>query len=246
MGSTRRGYLAPRTCPVVAAPDHDSETRQGRETITVFGEPASPPDAATPPYASRLEAWLATGGRSRVDVSASDGTLERRAVRDGPRWWSWYSDFGARSDEDDLSVGGADPVDELGPVLRGWSVAGLLRFSATSEDEVAGRRVLTASAQVREDLADGDDWPLHRLSFGVEELDLAVDPENGLLLRAKARRRGGVLQRWVVEHFTFGPISANDLAFVAPDGAPVRSVGEEQRIAWLPLHEVGAGSPFPV
>jgi len=119
----------------------------------------------------------------RVELSAEAGRFrqERRGpdaehvlVVDGERWWSWSPAFGLRSHEDERGVhhdGGLDLLDPSG-FLSGYAL------EQAGEAVAAGRptrRIRVRSTSSRHRPFD--------LEPGIEEAELLLDAERGLVLR---------------------------------------------------------------
>jgi outer membrane lipoprotein-sorting protein len=170
------------------------------------------------------------------------------AVADGPLWWLWDEAMGARSNEDDPTVGGG-VGQELDVMRNPTPLLSSLRFRVVGVSEVAGRSTLTARASPRPyDLREGRVLALHQLGTGASEYELEIDRERGVLLAATAIRDGQPFHRITALAITFDePISPETFRFTPPTGEKVNTsrTGLRQR-HHLTLTEAQQRAPFTV
>src|SRR5579863_459685 len=117
------------------------------------------------------------------------------AVADPPLWWMWNPNDGARSNEEDPSVG-AGVGQEMELMLDPTPLLSAVRFVVTGASEVAGRRTVSARATPRPvDERFGPMFGLHQLGTGADHYELEIDAEFGVLLAAFAIREGEPLRK---------------------------------------------------
>lgn len=169
------------------------------------------------------------------------------AVADGPLWWVWDERMGARSNEEDPSVG-SNVGQELEVMLNPTPLLSALRFRVTGASSVAGRPTITAHASPRPyDARLGRALELHQLGTGAREYELEVDQERGVLLAATATRDGQPFHRITALTITFDePIPQETFRFTPPAGEKVQTLHNFPRRHHLTLPEAQQRVPFTV
>ena len=167
----------------------------------------------------RIELW-AENGRSRLERTGPD--IESVLVIDGERWWSWMPPFGLRSHEDEPGVAHQQAgLDLLDPsvYLTGY------QLEPTGEATVAGRDALRLHVQLRP-----DSGVRHRdLNRGIEEAELLLDGERGLILRKAELLDGQEAAVTEVEAISYDlAIPAETFVFELPPGVSGKSLREPQ------------------
>ena len=167
----------------------------------------------------RIELW-AEPGRSRLERSGPD--VESVLVIDGEKWWSWAPPFGLRSHEEQPGVEHHQAgLDRLDPsvFLSGY------QLEPTGKTTIAGRAALRVRASTR----PGDRTRPHDLQPGIEEAELLLDAEHGLILRKAEIVDGHEAAVTEVEEITYDlAIAADRFIFELPAGASGKSLREPQ------------------
>jgi hypothetical protein len=179
-----------------------------------------------------IKLW-ADAGRFRVERVGPD--VESVLVVDHERWWNWSPAFGLRSHEDEPGVrhhGGLDLLDASGFVV-GFDL------------EVAGRTVVAGrpSTTVRVRGARTEGHPVG-LALGIEEADLQIDSDRGVVLRRTELVDGQPAFVREVETITYDePLPPDVFVFTPPPGTPARKPAKPQ---WTTLDEAASLASFPV
>ncbi len=196
-------------------------------------------------YEETVRIWRA-GERVRVEHHGGnrDGYY---AVTDGPLWWMWDERMGARSNQDDPSVGGSF-ANELEIMLNPIPLLSSLRFHPTGKSQVAGRPTITAQGTPRpQDPRHGGAFELHELGTGAESYELEVDEQLGVLLAATAIRDGQRFQRITTLAIRFDqPIPDETFRFQPPAGEEIEPLHDEHRVQYVTLPEAQRQTPFTV
>lgn len=165
----------------------------------------------------RIELWAETG-RFRQERWGPDA--EHVLVVDGERWWDWSPAFGLRSHGDDRGVhhhGGLDLLD-ASEFLGGYAL------EPSGEAVAAGRP--TRRMGVRSISSE------HRpfgLELGIEEAELLVDAERGLVLRRAELVDGEEALVREVEQISYDEtLPGTVFVFELPPGASARGRAEPQ------------------
>jgi hypothetical protein len=189
--------------------------------------------------------WRA-GERARVEHHGGqrDGYY---AVVDGPLWWAWDERMGARSNQDNPTVGGSFG-DELQIMLNPIPLLSSLRLQPAGRSEVAGRPTVAAKGIPRpQDPHHGRAFELHELGTGAEHYELEVDRQRGVLLAATAVRDGQPFHRITTLAIRFDePISDETFRFEPPAGEEIQPLDDEHRVEWVTLTEAQQRAPFTV
>ena len=175
------------------------------------------PGAHADEHAWRLELW-AEPGRFRQERTGADD--EHVLVVDGERWWEWSPAFGLRSHEDESGVHHQGGLQLLGPAefLAGYELEG------EGEAAVAGR----AARRVRVRRRSVERTPFG-LEPGVEEAELLLDAECGLVLRRADLVDSEEAFVREVESIAFDqPLAPETFTFELPAGASARGQAEPQ------------------
>jgi hypothetical protein len=163
----------------------------------------------------------------------------RSLVRDGERWASWDSDWGAVTSESEQE--GGPPSSTYAFLLDPVGVLGSFLLEPAGHAEVAGRHAWRVRAKAR---AEPEGSVLFRLGPGADRVDLAVDAERGTLLRSEAFLGDEPFHRLEVTEITFGPSPSGTFDLTLPEG--VVASGGWPRPQRLALHELAATAPFAV
>lgn len=165
----------------------------------------------------RVELW-AEAGRFRQERSGPDA--EHVLVVDGERWWEWSPAFGLHSHEERGGVhhhGGFDLLDPAG-FLAGYALEPI------GESVVAGLRAVRVSAR-----ATSRDHRPFGLEPGVEEAELLLDAERGVVLRRAELVDGEEAFVREVEQVVYdGSLPQEVFVFELPPGASARGRAEPQ------------------
>ena len=168
------------------------------------------------------------------------------AVADGPLWWIWDERMGARSNQDDPTVGNVGQ--ELEVMLNPTPLLSSLRFRVTGNSQVAGRATITAHAIPRpQDPPYGRSLELHELGTGAHHYELEVDQERGVLLAVAAIRDEQPFHTITTLAIRFDePIPAETFRFEPPDGEEIQPNLYSHRSQHVTLTEAQQRAPFTV
>jgi hypothetical protein len=143
-------------------------------------------------------------------------------VIDSEKWWSWTPPFGLRSHEDLPGVehhqAGLDLLDPS-VFLSGY------RLEAAGEATIAGRDALRVRVRMR----PGGRFRHHDLQDGIDEAELLLDAERGLILCKAELLDGQEAAVTEIEEITYDlTIPAEKYVFELPPGASGKSLREPQ------------------
>lgn len=222
--------------------DAEEQKRRGA-SISTFQARSGEPEPAE--YEETVRIWR-DGARFREehDGGRRDGDY---AVADGPLWWMWGEQMGARSNQDDPSVG-AGVGQELEIMLNPTPLLSSLRFEVTGSSEVAGRPTITTRATARPvDPRLGRAMELYQLGAGADNYLLEVDQQCGVLLAATAIRDGHPFHAITALEIRFDePIPDETFVFAPPDGEEVQGMRIDRRRRQVTLTEAQQRAPFTV
>lgn len=222
--------------------DVEEQRRRGA-SISTFG--ASSGEAKPPEHEETVRIWR-EGERVRVEHQGGqrDGYY---AVADGPRWWIWDERMGARSNQDDSSVG-SNVGDELQIMLNPTPLLSSLRFHTGGISQVAGRATISAHAVPRpRDRQHGRAFELHELGTGADRYALEVDQALGVLLAVTAIRDEQPFHQITTLAIRFDePIPAETFRFQAPKGEAIQTSRDRHRVQHITLTEAQQRAPFTV
>ena len=165
-------------------------------------------------------------------------------VADGPLWWLWDERMGARSNQDDPSVG-SGVGQELQVMLNPTPLLSLLRFRVAGNSQVAGRATVTAHATPRpQDPRHGRFLrELHELGTGAHHYQLEVDQERGVLRAVTAIRDEQPFHKITTLAIRFDePIPAETFQFAPPEGEEIQPTRD--RHAARHAHRSAAARPI--
>jgi outer membrane lipoprotein-sorting protein len=222
--------------------DAEAQKRRGA-SISTFAIGNGAPEA--PEHEQEVRIWRA-GERFREEHHGGprDGYY---AVADGQSWWIWDERMGARSHQDDLSVG-SGVGQELEAMLNPTPLLSSLRFGVTGSSDVAGRPTITAHASPRSpDSRYGRSLELHQLGTGADDYELEIDRERGVLLAATAIRDGQPFHVITALKIQFDePIPDETFRFEPPDGEQIQTTRDHHRLQHVTLTEAQQRAPFTV
>lgn len=229
-----------------AASRADAEERRRRgASIRSFGLRGDTPRPAELEETVRI--WR-DGNRTRVERHGGprDGYY---AVADGPLWWMWDERNGARSNEDDPSVG-SGVAEELQIMRNPTPLLSSLRFEPTGTSEIAGRATISARGIQRpqDDRHGRRAFELHELGTGAQYYELEIDRQFGVLLAAAAIRDEEPFHKITTLAATFGePVADATFRFRPPAGEPIQTrTWHESRVEHVTLVEAQQRAPFTV
>lgn len=204
-------------------------------------------DARPKPVESEetVRIWRA-GDRVRVEHHGGeqDGYY---AVSDGPLWWVWSEGTGARSNQDDPSVGG-NFTNQLQIMLNPVALLSSLRLRPTGKAQVAGLPTITAHGTPRPQSPDrGDAFELHELGTGADHYELEVDQRRGVLLAVTAIHDGQPFHTITTLELCFDrPIPEETFRFTPPAGEQLEPIRGTHRLRYVTLVEAQQQAPFTV
>ena len=170
-------------------------------------------------------------------------------VADGPLWWFWDEQVGARSNQDDPSVG-SGVGQELQIMLNPTPLLSSLTFRVVGNSEVAGRTTVTthATARPQDPRHGGFVRGLHELGTGADYYQLEVDQERGVLLAVTAARDGQPFHKITTLAIRFDePIPSETFQFAPPEGEEIEPVRTHRRsLQHITLPEAQQRAPFTV
>jgi hypothetical protein len=220
------------------------ERKRGGASITLYGPNATEPEPAE--YEETVRIWRA-GERVRIEHHGGDRD-GYYAVTDGPLWWVWDERMGAKSNQDDPTVGGSFG-NELEIMLNPVPLLGSLSFVPAGSSQVAARPTLTARGTPRRprDPDRPGAFEHHELGIGADHYELEVDQALGVLLAVAAIRDGQPFQR--ITTLAIGvnqPISETTFRFEPPAGEEIEPLFGEDRVQHVTLIEAQQQTPFTV
>ena len=170
-------------------------------------------------------------------------------VADGPLWWFWDEGMGARSNQDNPSVG-SGVGQELRVMLNPTPLLSSLRFRVAGNSQVAGRATVTAHATPRaqDPRHGGFVRELHELGTGADHYQLEVDQERGVLLAVTAIRDEQPFHKITTLAIRFDePIPAETFQFAPPEGEEIQPTRDRHRdLQHITLTEAQQRAPFTV
>ena len=134
--------------------------------------------------------WIEKPDLKRAEFMVGSDRLT--VVFRGEDWWSWSASRGARSNEGRTNYHhGAGPSEGL---LQTRLLPRALQLEELSRGSVLGRDLIHLRGSPRTPTTADDfrlmNGSLHPLGLGADEYLLALDAEQGVLLRAEARSAG--------------------------------------------------------
>jgi hypothetical protein len=219
------------------------DAEQQNRRVRSYGRRNARPEPAESEETVRI--WQA-GERVRVEHHGGerDGYY---AVTDGPLWWVWSEGMGARSNQDDPSVGG-NFGNELQVMLNPVPLLSSLRFRPTGISQVAGRPSITALGTRRpQDPERGGAFELHELGTGADSYELEVDQQRGVLLAVTAIYDEQPFQTITTLELRFDrPIPDKTFRFQPPAGEEIEPLNGMHRVQDVTLTEAQQQAPFTV
>jgi hypothetical protein len=123
----------------------------------------------------RHRLWVARPDRSRAEEDRGIGTAV--IVRNQGRWWIWSPEHGGMFGNEEVGLGHEGALKHL---LDPTPLLGVTRLEATGEADVMGRPAVIVRAIPRsEEEVIEPGW-----QFGSDGIELAIDLERGVALRA--------------------------------------------------------------
>jgi hypothetical protein len=221
----------------------DAERRERKGSVHTYGTRGGVPEPDEQEETLRI--W-----RQDVKVRLEQSGGQRDgyyAVAVPPLWWMWDERIGARSNEDDPSVGN-HVGQELEIMLDPTPVLSCLRFRLTGSSQVAGRTAFSARGTLRPvDDRFGGPMGLGALGGGGDYYELEVDQERGVLLAAAAFFKGEPFRALTALSIRFDePLEPEVFSFEAPAGEKVESFRGGPRPRPVTLAEAQRQTPFTV
>jgi len=208
-----------------------------------YGRRGAPPEPAESEETVRI--WRA-GERARVEHHGGeqDGYY---AVSDGSMWWVWSEGLGARSNQDDPTVGG-NFTNQLQIMLNPVALLSSLRFRPVGKAQIAGRPTITAHGTPRpQDPDRGGAFELHELGTGADYYELEVDRRRGGLLAVTAIYDGQPFHTITTLELEFDrPIPKEIFRFTPPAGEEIEPLRGMHRLRFVTLTEAQRQAPFTV
>lgn len=232
---------------LVAAFRADIEDRKRNNPFAAFSTVSARSSAPAPAEQEEILRIWRDGDRVREEHEGGGWRDGAYGVRCGERWWSWNSQMGALSNQDDPKVGGSSVGEELSVMLDPTPLLGALKFAAVGRSRIAGRATLTARATARPSQRGELRSVLHQLGSGADHYALEIDLERGVLLEAVAFRDGQPFHRITTVEVVFDhPIADERFHFEPPAGEEIQPIGGLSRPQWLSLPEAQQRAPFTV
>ena len=225
--------------------DSEEQKRRGASISSIQLHGVASDEPGPPEHEHTVRIWR-DGARVRVEHHGGqrDGYY---AVASGPRWWIWDEHIGARSNQDDPSIG-SGVGDELQIMLNPTPLLGSLRFYVNGSSRVAGRPTITANASPRpQDPRRGRSFELHELGTGADHYQLEIDQQFGVLLAVTAFRDEQPFHKITTLAIHVGePIPAETFEFEPPEGEEIQTTRMSPRLQHVTLTEAQQRAPFSV
>ena len=221
----------------------EAERRERKGSVHTYGTGRDAPEPKEQEETLRI--WR-EGPKVRLE--------QRGGERDGyyavavpPLWWMWDERIGARSNEDDSSVGN-HVGQELEIMLDPTPLLSCLRLRATGSAQIAGRPTFSAHGTIRPvDDRHGASAGWGALGGGGDHYELEVDQERGVLLAATAFFEGEPFRALTALSIRFGePPGPDTFRFQPPEGEKVESIRSGPRPRPVTLVEAQQQAPFTV
>jgi hypothetical protein len=178
---------------------HADRSFHGTMLVALPGgeEPSEPqPEDGT----ERTRVWWRKPDHVRLEHDDGDGGT-RIEVAAGDRWWSWVSDWGATSNEEEPEVQGGAQAPPFPQLLQPELLLAALRLELVGSGLQAGRRAIALRGIPRR--GDHHASILAPLALGADAHDLMVDAERGVLLRVASEIDGESFAIAEVEEIAF-------------------------------------------
>lgn len=200
----------------------ETRNRRGGSTSIGYGRARSRREEPEPDEGEMTVRIWRDGGKVREEHHGGDRD-GYYAVADPPLWWMWHEQMGARSNQDDPTVG-SGVGQEMELMLDPTPLLSALRFVVTGCSEIARRPTITARATPRPvDERFGSSHLLHQLGSGADHYELEVDAECGVLLASTAVRSGESFRKITAVAITLDqPIAADTFRFAPPVGEEIQ------------------------
>ncbi|VBA62461.1 hypothetical protein [Mycobacterium attenuatum] len=212
----------------------------------VAGREDPPPPPPPPETHETVRIWR-DGPRLREEHHGGhqDGNY---GVADGPLWWSWSEQFGARCNQDDPRVE-SGIGQQLRFMLNPTPLLGFLSFWVSGRSEVAGRGTVTTHAILLPRVyRHAGFFNYGLLGIGAQHYKFEIDRERGVPLAVSAIRDEQPFFKITTLAICFDePIPAETFHFVAPEGEEIQTVRDTQRLQEsVSLTEAQQRAPFTV
>ncbi len=148
----------------------------------------------------RTRVWWRKPDQVRLEHDDGDGGT-RIEVAAGDRWWTWSSDWGATSNEDQPEVRSGVQQGPFPQLLRPELLLSALHLELVGSGLQAGRRAIALRGVPRG--LDDHAVMLAHLAIGADAHDLMVDAERGVLLRVASEIDGEPFAIAEVEEIAF-------------------------------------------
>jgi outer membrane lipoprotein-sorting protein len=198
------------------------------------GRSAGASRGAVPEELEAVVRYWVDGDRFRQE---SEGPgRQMTMVSDGEQTWSWTPESGAVVyDRGTMTTNEHELLNPIALVVA-------FELEPTGRGEVAGRAVVRVRARPRD-----PESRMHSLGFGADELELAVDAERGVLLRAEARHDGSPFRVVEVRDVEFDvELPESTFVFEAPEGEEVRAAGEAYPFDYVTIEDAAREATFTV
>jgi hypothetical protein len=224
----------------------EARSRRGGSTSIGYGRVSSSREERQPDEREMTVRIWHDGRKVREEHHGGDRD-GYYAVADPPLWWMWNENSGARSNQDDPSVG-SGIGQEMELMLDPTPLLSSVRFVVTGRSATAGRPTITARATPRPvDERFGPSFGLGQLGIGADHYELEIDAQHGLLLESTAIRDGEPFRKITAMAITLDqPIAAETFKFEPPVGEEIQPTRGGPRMQNVTLVEAQQQTGFTV
>src|SRR5579884_603407 len=224
----------------------EARQRRGGSTSVGYGR-ARGGIAASQPDEREMTVRIWRDGQRRREEHRGGDRDGYYGVADPPLWWMWNNNDGARSNQDDPSVG-SGVGQEMELMLDPTPLLCAVRFGVTGTSEIAGRPTITAHATPRPiDERFGPSHGLGQLGTGADHYELEIDARSGVLLASAAIRTGQPFRKITALSIALDqPIAPETFRFEPPAGEEIKATRAGPRMQNVTLIEAQQHTAFTV